>query len=226
MIALSLPLPIAVLALLQAPAGVRDQGVLVVRRDSQVVGRETFRVLDRGGLGGWAVDATARWAGPPALTLSPSIQVAADTAPESLTFGVAAGAGTERITGAPGLGRFTLRYAAPGMERAREVAARPPLVIVDDSVFSLYLTAAWFAAGRAAPRTISALWPRTAASAPLTVRDLGMTATVLNRDPATLHQYRVEGDPGGPVLVWLDATGRLMKVERPERNLRAERAPE
>jgi hypothetical protein len=219
--------PLALLVLVQVPARVHDQGTLVVRRDSQVVARETFRVLDRGGtVGGWQFDATTRWAGPPATTLTPAIQVGADTTPESFTFSVAAGPGSERITGAPGPGRFTLRYAAPGVERAREVPATPPLVIVDDSVFSLYLAAAWFVVGGSAPRQVTAVLPRSAARATLTVSDLGMSSTVLNRDEAMLHQYLVAGNPGGPVRVWLDADGRLMKVESPQQNLRAERVPE
>jgi hypothetical protein len=221
------PAPLALLILVQAPARVQDHGVLVVRHDSQVVARETFRLLDRGGTaGGWQLDATTRWAGPPAMTLNPVIQVGADTTPESLTFAVAGGAGSERITGAPGAGRFTLRYAAPGVERAREVPATPPLVIVDDSVFSLYLAAAWYAMGGSGPRHVTAVLPRSAARMALTVSDLGMARTVVYRDEAMLHQYLIAGDPGGPVRVWLDADGRLMKVESPQRNLRAERAPE
>ena len=58
---------IAVLALLlqaPTPGGVIDQGTFVIRVDTQEVGRETFRVLERrvgDSTSGWLFDADARW---------------------------------------------------------------------------------------------------------------------------------------------------------------------
>jgi hypothetical protein len=217
----------ASLLLAQTPTGVIDQGVLVVRRDSQEIARETFHLLERrpgDSTSGWLLDANARWAGPGFSTvLAPVVELAPDTAPVALAYDVTANGKSQHITGQPGPGRFTLRYLSPGMERARELAAGPLIVIADDSVFSLYLLAAWRAA--AGPRQVTAIFPRTSSRFTLTVIDEGVEATTLNRDPATLHHILITGDPIGPVHVWLDTQGRLMKVEVPDQSLRAERLP-
>ena len=114
-------LPFAALMLMQVPTGMIDEGVLVVRRDSQEVARETFRLRERrpgDPAGGWLLDASARWPGPGSRTtaLTPVLELAADTAPAALGYDVSADGKSERITGQPGPGRFTLRYLLPGVE--------------------------------------------------------------------------------------------------------------
>ena len=59
----------------------------------------------------------------------------------------------------------------------------------------------------------------------LTVQDLGMQSTTLNRDPASLRHITVSGGENRLVHVWLGADGRLAKVEVPSRRLVVERAP-
>lgn len=222
----------AALALAQVPSGVIDEGVLVVRRDSQEVARETFRLRERrpgDPAGGWLLDASARWPGTGGRTtaLTPVLELAADTAPAALAYDVFADGKSERITGQPGLGRFTLRYLLPGVERSRELPGGPHIVIADDSVFSLFLVVAWHAPHGAdsGATLVTAILPRVAGRATLTLTDLGIAATTVNRDPAMLRHILIAGGPMGPVHVWLDRDGRLMKVEMPDRSLRAERLP-
>jgi hypothetical protein len=211
-----------------AGGGVLDHGVLVVRRDSQEVARETFRLIERrpgGGAAGrgWLLEATARWSAAPSATYAPLVELGADSALVALTYTVAANGITQRITGQPAAGRITLRFLSPGVERVREIPADRRVVPVDDSVFSMYLVAAWRAGD--APTAVHAVYPRLGRRVALTVRDLGMVATMLNRDPATLRDILVAGGPDGPVHVWLDSAGRMMKVDVPDRGLRAERLP-
>jgi hypothetical protein len=222
----------AALALTQVPSGVIDEGVLVVRRDSQEVARETFHLRERrpgDPAGGWLLDAAARWPGPGSrtTTLTPVLELTADSAPAALGYDVVADGKSERITGQPGPGRFTLRYLLPGVERARELPSGPRIVIADDSVFSLFLLVAWHAprGPAAGPTHVTAILPRMAGRATLTLTDLGIAATTVNRDPAMLRHVLIAGGPMGPVHVWLDRDGRLMKVEMPDRGLRAERLP-
>jgi len=220
---IALPLGLAIV-LAQVPAGVIDQVVLVVRRDSLEVARETFHLLERrpGVPGsGWLLDANARWAG--AVIFAPVLELTPDTEPAALVYDVTAGGKSVHITGQPGPRRFTLRYVAPGSERARELAAAAHVVIVDDSVFSLFLLAAWRAGP--SPQSVTAILPRSAARTTLTVTDSGVQSTTLNRDPAMLRHILLLGGPMGPVHVWLNPDGRLMKVELPEQSLRAERLP-
>jgi hypothetical protein len=215
----------AALALMQGAGTLLDDATLVVRVDTQEVARESFRLFSRrasDSTSGWLLAARIHWVTPPA-TLSPVLALRPDTAPEALDYLVAAGGATQRITGQPGADRYTLRYVAPGRERARELAREDPTSIVDDSVFAPFLLASWFAS--ATPRIVSGIYPRSARRLPLTVTDLGVGVTTLNRDAATLRHILITGGDEGPVHVWLSPEGRLMKVEMPARALRAERVP-
>ena len=210
--------------LLQAPTtGVIDQGTFVIRADTQEVGRETFRVLERrvgDSTSGWLLDASARWTGAGRPTVfSPVIEIGRDSMTQALSFEFGGG----HISGVPSRSRFTLRYLSPGQEHARELPADRELVVIDDSVFTPWLVAAWRAT--TTPESLTVLFPRTAARARVVVQDLGAESTVLNRDPTTLRHVRITGGPQGPVELWLGSGGRLMKVDLPERQLSAVRLP-
>lgn len=220
---------LAALALGQAPTILLDDGTLVIRVDTQEVARETFRLVSRrgrDGSSGWMLAATARWGADGRSTvLHPVLEVTPDSEPGALSYDVSTIGSSLHITGQPSPGRYTLRYAAPGIERARELAVGPPAVVLDDSVFAPLLFAAWRAAPPSAARAVTGVFPRAPRTASLTVIDLGLVATTLNRDPATLRHVVVTGGPEGPIHVWLSAAGYIMKVEIPERSLRAERLP-
>jgi len=213
----------------QAPTALLDDGTLVIRVDTQEVARETFRLVSqrgRDGSSGWMLAATARWvADGRSSVLAPVLEVTPDSEPGALTYDVRAAGSSLRISGQSSSGRYTLRYAAPGLERARELAVGPPAVVLDDSVFAPLLFVAWRAAPPSAPRALTGIFPRAPRTASLTVTDLGVAATTLNRDPATLRHILVTGGPAGPIHIWLNATGYIMKVEIPELSLRAERLP-
>ena len=221
---------IVVLALLlQAPAAgpVIDQGTLMIRADTQEVGRETFRVLERrvgDSTSGWLLDASARWTGlaQPAV-FAPVIEIGRDSMTQALSFYVSGGSAQVRISGVPSRSRFTLRYVSPGVERARELPADRAVVVIDDSVFTPYLLVAWRA--RATPESLTAVFPRSALRSRVAIQDLGAESTTLNRDQATLRHVLISGSPAGTVHLWLGSGGRLMKIELPDRKLTAERLP-
>lgn len=225
---------LALVLLLQEPVperagaqGIIDQGTLVIRADTQEVGRETFRVLERrvgDSTSGWLLDASARWPGTgrPAV-YAPVIEIGRDSLTQAISFDVAGGPSPVRISGVLGRRRFTLRYVSPGVERARELPGDARLVVIDDSVFTPWLVVAWRA--RAVPESLTAVYPRSALRARVVARDLGSESTTLNRDQATLRHIVITGGQPGPVHVWLGAGGRLMKVEIPDRHLVAERLP-
>jgi hypothetical protein len=220
---------VATLVLAQVPGAPLDEGTLVVRRDTQEVARETFRLLERrraDSADGWVLSATTQWSDRiRPLVLRPVIEVAPDSEPDGIAIDVSANGATTRITGLPGPGRYTLRYIAPGLERARELPARAPSVVLVDSTFAPYLFAAWRAPRGGAPVTLTAIFPRAPRHMRISAADLGLAATTLNRDPVTLRHIVLRGGPHGPVHVWLAPDGRLMKVELPQEQLRAEREP-
>jgi len=212
------------LTLLQTPL---DEGVLVVREDTVELARESFRLahgrLARGGIG-WTLATTIRYdRARPVVVLSPILEVTADTLPATLQYDVADPRQPVRILGELGRGRFTVRSVARATERAREFPTGGRPVVLDDSVFALYLFAAWRAAAEPAPLT--AIVPRGLRRETVQVQDHGTAVTTLNGEPATLRHIGVTGGANGVVHLWLDAAGRLMKVEIPSRRITAERAP-
>ena len=87
-------------------------------------------------------------------------------------------------------------------------------------MFALYQAAAWRPG-----ITVTVIYPRGAHRATLIARDLGVEATTVNRDPASLRHLVLSGGTNGPVHLWLSADGRLLKVEVPGRRVVAERTP-
>lgn len=205
-----------------------DEGVLVVRVDTNEIARESFRLshgrLSRGGQG-WTLATTIRYdRARPVIVLSPILEVSNDTMPATLQYDVADPRQPARILGELGRSRFTVRFVARDTERAREFATTDGAVLLDDSVFATFLFAAWQATsgGGAEPRTVTAIFPRALRRETLRIQDRGIETTSLHRDGARLRHITVTGDRE-TVHLWLDAAGRLMKVEIPSRRLTAER---
>ncbi len=212
-----------VLAVLQAPL---DEGTFVVREDTVEVARESFRLvhgrLARGGVG-WTLATTIRYDRTrPVVVLSPILDVTSDTLPATLQYDVADPRQPVRILGELGPGRFTVRFVARTTERAREFPAGGRPVVLDDSVFALYVFAAWRAAGQ--PGQLTAIVPRGLRREAVEIQDQGLVPTTLNHSPVTLRHITITGGPNQVVHLWLDPGARLMKVEIPSRRLSAERA--
>lgn len=213
------------LAIALQGSSIVDQGVLIVRRDTSEVARETFRLsVGRPGTGGpgWTLASTVRYdrVRPP-IELAPILEIGRDSAPMALQYDVS-GDSRFRILGEAGPRRFTIRVLARSAERAREYPADRPTVVLDDSVFAPYVLAAWHA--RAEAQSLLAIIPRSLRSERLTVASHGEEVTTLRDARVTLHHVTVRGGPNQLVHVWRDAEGRLMKIEIPSRRLRIERA--
>ena len=209
------------LLVLQAPL---DEGTFLIRQDTAEIGREAFRLTAARGGAGWTLASTVRFdRARPIVVLSPILEIGADSLPASLEFSVADPREPLRILGQLLHGRFTVRLLGRSTERAREFPAPAPVVVLDDSVFVLYLLAAWRAAPR--PTAVTAIFPRGGQREVVVVQDLGVEATTVNRTAASLRHVTVTGGPERVVQLWLDRAGRLLKVEVPSRRLTAERAP-
>jgi hypothetical protein len=217
------PFLLVALLALQEPI---DEGTLVVREDSIEIAREALRLrATRGAAGaGWTLAATVRYDHTrPVVVLDPILEIGPDSAPATLEYTVADPREPVRILGQFARGRFGVRLLGRHRERGHEFLASPPAVILDDSVFALYLPAAWWA--RPTPVRVTALFPRAGRREELLVQDLGTQATTLNRDPASLRHITLTGGASRLVHLWLSGEGRLFKVEIPSRRLTVERVP-
>ena len=217
----------AVLLVVLALQGPVDEGTLVVREDTLEIAREAFRltaVRTGAGVSRWKLATTIRYDRTrPVVVLDPIVELGPDSSPASLEYTVADPREPLRILGQLTRGRFVVRLLGRRTERAREFPAPPPAAVVDDSVFALYLPVAW--QGRSGPVTVTCVFPRAGRRELLTVQDLGVESTTLNRDPAALRHITVTGGENRVIHLWLAADGRLAKVEVPSRRLVAERAP-
>jgi hypothetical protein len=218
-------LSLLIIAMLQAGTPL-DEGVLVVREDTVEIGRESFRLghgrLSRGE-SGWTLATTIRYdRARPVVVLAPILEVSTDSMPATLQYDVADPRQPSRILGELGRGRFTVRFVARAAERAREFATGPRALVLDDSVFALYLFAGWQATS--AGGSITAIVPRSLRRESVEVRDHGSASTTVNRASTMLRHVSVNGGANSVVHLWFDSAGRLMKVEIPSRRLTAERA--
>jgi hypothetical protein len=204
----------------QAPL---DEASLVVRADTAVIAHEEFRLTSvRGAAPGWTLASTSRYLQPP-VVLAPILDVTSDTLPSNLEFDVADPRDPQRIRGTLSRGRFTVRFLGRRTEKAREFPGTGRIAVLDDSVFALYLFVAWRAGPQ--PVEIAAIVPRGGRRETLTVRDLGVEATLVNGASVQLRHVTVTGGANQVVDVWLDDRAQLHKVEIPSRRLRAERLP-
>ena len=204
-----------------------DQGTLIVREDTAVIARESFRLSEVGiGLSGrgWALASTTRYDRVrPIVTLAPILELASDSQPLSLEFDVADPRAPLRLLGQSARGRFTVRLLGPRTERARESLLGAHTVVLDDSVYAPYTFVAW--QGRSEPVAVTALVPRAGRRETLLVQDRGLAATTLNGDRVMLRHISVAGGANELVHVWVGSRGELLKVEIPSRHLRIERQP-
>lgn len=204
-----------------------DEGTLVVREDTVATAREAFRLSATHAGGGavrWTLATTIRYDRTrPVVVLDPIVELGPDSSPASLEYTVADPREPLRILGQLARGRFVVRLLGRRTERAREFPAPPPAAVLDDSVFALYLAVAWQA--RPQPVSVTAIYPRAGRREVLTVQDLGVEPTTLNRDPASLRHITVTGGENRLVHLWLGADGRLAKVQIPSRGVLAERTP-
>jgi hypothetical protein len=202
-----------------------DEGTLVVREDTAVIAHEAFRLAEiRMGAGGigWTLASTTRY-DHPVLVLAPILEISGDSQPSGLEFDVAAPQDPQRIRAQFSRGRFTARFLGRHTERAREFPVTGRTVVLDDSVFALYLFVAWQAGPQ--PVEVSAIVPRGGRRETLLVRDLGISSTTVNHVTERLRHVTVTGGANLLVDVWLDENSRLYKVEIPSRRVRAERLP-
>lgn len=115
--------------------------------------------------------------------------------------------------------RITLRRVARGAESARELPGGDPIVLLDDSLFATFLPLARLAGD--APRGVTAVYPRTARRATLTI---SQTALATGRPDGAMTVIEISGDLVG--RLYLDSAGRFVRLEVPARQLEVSRLPQ
>lgn len=190
---------------------VADAGAFVITRGTDVVGREEFTI--RQGrtetADGYTISTTATY--PPRrsqVTLAPVVEVGPDSLPSAVQFDVL-GDGQRRVYARFSARRITVRSVRPGGESAREFPAAGRQLVVDDSVFALYAILPGQSEG-----VVHLIAPRTERRVESRLTDLGTERTVVSGVARSLRHFGLEAQ-GETHHLWLDETGRLMKVTLP-----------
>ncbi len=206
-----------------------DQGSFTITVGSTREGRETFAIR-RSPAGG--VDAPFQATGTVLLTdrrLTPALTTDASGGPITYTLEVRGGsAPIERMAVSRDRGFLTLRGQWPGEESVREIPTAPVrwgpdsaaiggTVLVDDDVVHHY----YFLLLRRREGTVSVVVPRRQAAVALHIARDGADSVVIGNHILKAERVSITGDADGERLVWVDAAGRVLKVEAPDRHLLA-----
>lgn len=191
----------------QGPAG--DHGVLVIRNAEREVGGETFEVDP--GTAGYRITVRAVYtAVRPATEFTASLDRGPGT---ELAFQLSrrSGATGGQIYVVQKRNRLTVRQVGRGAERASELPGGPGIVVLSDSVFSLYLQIPPLATP--AGVDLTAIFPQDARSVAFTARHTGPEA------PAGV--IRLSGGIEGEIE--LGNAGEVLRISIPAIGLEARR---
>lgn len=194
-------------------AQVTDHGTFSIREAGQEIGHEDYRTVPaRGGRPvGDSLTAYARY---PASRPTVSIRAALERSPGSPMFSCAievrSPQGTIQVLAAGTTTRVILRTVKAGSETARELPGGDQVVVLDDSLFSFYITVAPLATESG--RQLTGLFPRAA-------RRVNFTARRQTRPAAGGAESIVELSGGIAATLVLDAGGRLERMDFPSRRL-------
>lgn len=119
-----------------------------------------------------------------------------------------------RIVGTVGGGRFSARITSPGGEQLREFVASRGAIILDEGVAHHY----YFLAQRTREGQVPILIPRENRQVMATVRSLGEERMEVDGTMLNVYHLSVVPEGGEERRVWVDALGRVMRVEIPSRN--------
>jgi len=199
-----------------------DQGVLIISRGGQEIGRESFRRVPNKSDPS-VVDSLTSIARFPAT--KPAVEVSAIWArsgPDAFTLLLdrrGTGIATTQILVAGGRSRITVRVIGQGGESANEFPGGTGVVVLEDSLFAPYLQIAALAGEKATPMT--ALYPRSGRRLPFQAERVPTATNPPDHD--AIQEIRLTGGLRGEIQ--LDAGGRLIRIVRPDLGIEASRAP-
>jgi hypothetical protein len=218
-LAVAFPVAVAVPSAAAAQVSTVDEGSFTITREGTRVGREEFRILRQPVAGGTEYVARGLTAyGERRITAA--LQTDASGSPLRYQVEVKNGAETEaRLTGQIMHGRFSAQVRTARGEAASEFAAGDGTVLVDDEVFHQYYFLAMGGRLSSATTELALLAPRRNAQGPMRVSRTGTEPVDVGGTSLSATKLSLSG-PGMPArTVWIDASGRVLKVSIPDRGL-------
>ena len=196
-----------------------DQGVFVITRDGNEIGREEFAirpVAGGRGQGGVLAVATVHYRD---RELKAALELTRDHVPVSYQLDVTtAGRLVQRLTGQFGRGRFSVRVVTPSGEVAREFPVPPGAVVLDDDVFDQYYVVP---RANGAPEQVSIVRPRQTTLVTAEVRSLGPDTVFVAGHGIAAEHYAVILPGDDRREFWFSPSGDLLKAAIPGRQVTA-----
>jgi hypothetical protein len=200
-----------------------DEGTFTVTREGARIGREEFRIMRQPVAGG--VEYVARGLGAYGdRRITAALQTDATGAPLRYQVDVRNGAETEsRLTAQIVHGRFSAQVRTARGEAASEFATGDGTVIVDDEIYHQYFFLPL--AGRLGTATsdVPVLVPRRNAQGPVRVSRGGSDAVTIGGQSVAATRYTLTLPGLTERQVWLDGSGRVLKVSVPAQGIVATR---
>lgn len=194
-----------------------DRGTFVIERAGTEVGREDFAIRRTTGGGPSAILAVAT-VHYHDRDLRPALELTGDLLP--LSYGVdisVRGRVVERFNAQFARGRIAARLATQQREVLREFPAPTVVAVLDDDAFHQYYFLPRAAAG--GTRTLRLLLPRAPALVEASVTRVGPdTVTVAGRS-LSADRFTLRIADGEERLFWFTASGDLLRVAIPRREL-------
>ena len=189
---------------------------LVVTQEGRETGREEFTLRPGRGRGapGSTLVAVSRYpATNPLLKVAATLERTPEFALAKFQLDVDGPSGTTVILAAGSGARLIVRTVAKGSEAGRELPGGPDVVLLDESVYSLYTAVADLATP--AGKSLTGVFPRTGRRASFVARRESGSGTGASRVTLT-------GDLTGTLAT--DSKGRLQRLELPGAGILVSRA--
>jgi hypothetical protein len=211
----------AVIAVPAAGQGVQtlDQGSFTITVNGERGGREDFSIVATPGTSAmeYVARATVVFGD---RRLTPALKSDSSGAPSDYQIEIkGTTTGSERWSGKITRGRVSARINSARGESAREYIVADGAIILDDDVFHQY----YFVAKRSNASSISVVIPRRNAQMVLRVSAAGNEKITIGAKEIDAKHLVLTEPSGGTRDVWVDAQGRVLKVEIKSRNLVATR---
>lgn len=194
-----------------------DEGSFTITRGGRT-GREDFRIVRTPGTNGPVLVASGTAVIGTARTTT---ALRTDAAGVPLAYqleGRDSGQVRERVNVQQARGRLSARAQSPRGESAREYFLKDGMLVLDEDVVHLY----YFVAMEAGRGSVTIVRPRTNAIGPLRVSSRGEEQLEIGGEAVTAR-HLVFSDASGDRDVWVDASGRVLRVQAPALDLTATR---
>jgi len=197
-----------------------DRGTFLIERAGNEVGREEFAIRSaRAGAGGILAVATVHYRD---RELRPALDLTGDLQPVGYQLDVSsAGRVVERLSIQFGRGRIAVRLASQQREGLREFPAEPRIAVLDDDIFHQFYFLPRAAAGGVL--ALRFLQPRSPAVVGGTVRRVGADTVSVGGRTLPADHFALLLDTGEERDFWFTASGDLLRVAIPSREIVATR---